>query len=54
MYLMQILDKAKKELILRASQRGIVKLRDFMILKNEISTEFKYRFIAKLRIDPSL
>jgi len=39
--IMKVLDKAKKELILRASQRGIKKLRDFMVLKNEISEEFK-------------
>jgi len=38
---MEDLEKARKELILRASQRGITKLRDFMMLKNEISTEFK-------------
>lgn len=35
------LEKARKELILRAYQRGITKPRDFMILKNEISKEFK-------------
>uniref|UniRef100_A0A7C4M0E3 tRNA carboxymethyluridine synthase n=1 Tax=candidate division CPR3 bacterium TaxID=2268181 RepID=A0A7C4M0E3_UNCC3 len=35
------IDKAKKELILRAYERGITKPRDFMILKNEISEEFK-------------
>ena len=38
---MDINEKAKKELIIRASKRGITKLRSFMILKNEISTEFK-------------
>lgn len=38
---MQGLDKAKQELILRAAERNVIKLRDFMILKNEISEEFK-------------
>ncbi|MDD5731680.1 MAG: tRNA uridine(34) 5-carboxymethylaminomethyl modification radical SAM/GNAT enzyme Elp3 [Patescibacteria group bacterium] len=38
---MNNLDRAKKELILRASTRGIIRLREFMILKNEISEEFK-------------
>jgi len=33
--------KAKQELLIRASQRSITKLRDFMMLKNEISEEFK-------------
>jgi elongator complex protein 3 len=32
---------AKEQLILRASKRGITKPRDFMVLKNEISEEFK-------------
>ena len=34
-------NKAKQELILRAYKRRIKTLRDFMILKNEISSEFK-------------
>jgi len=38
---MNNLDKAKNELIKRAAKRGITKPRDFMILKNEISEEFK-------------
>lgn len=38
---MQYTDKANKGLISRAYQRGIKTPRDFMILKNEISEEFK-------------
>ncbi|HRY60125.1 MAG TPA: tRNA uridine(34) 5-carboxymethylaminomethyl modification radical SAM/GNAT enzyme Elp3 [Patescibacteria group bacterium] len=38
---MQSINNAKQELIIRACERGITKLRDFMILKNEISTQFK-------------